>query len=271
MAAGFAARAGKDGLLLLEPTILAEEGFIAAFTTRKGGWSPPPYDGLNMGFGVPDLPANVRSNRLAVLSELGLEPSLSTAMRQVHGRNIVKVTEENAGSGGLDHLTAFPGCDGMFTDVRGAALIATYADCVPVIVADVAKRAIGVVHAGWKGTHLKAACALAEGMGFERGRASDFIAAIGPGIGPCCYEIGEDVASLLRVAGAEDALMAQENGKSRADLGAMNAFQLLSMGFSGGNIVSYRGCTSCEEELFFSHRRDRGRTGRCAAVAAVRE
>ncbi len=271
MAEGFRARAGKDGLLLLEPTILAEEGFIAAFTTRKGGWSPPPYDGLNMGFGVPDSPENVRANRLAVLLELGLDPSLSTAMKQVHGRRIVRITDENAGSGGLDHGKAFPGCDGMFTQVEGAALFATYADCVPVIIADRARRVIGAVHAGWKGTSIKAALALAESMGFEKDRASDFLAAVGPSIGPCCYEIGEDVASELRDAGAGIALVAAGGGKYRADLGLVNASQLLGIGFLEDNVARYEGCTSCEEELFFSHRRDRGRTGRCAAIAAVRK
>lgn len=268
MGPGLRIRSGDGGLTLIESASFEEEGFIAAFTTRKGGWSPRPFDGLNMGFGVPDDPWNVRLNRIAALRALGLEPSLAAAMRQVHGDRIAEVTEALKGRGGLDHSTAFAETDGMYTALRGVALMATFADCVPVIIADRAGRKIGLVHAGWKGTALDIAAKLALRMGFEQGRAEDFMAVIGPCVGPCCYEVGEDVAAALAKAGGSGALKT-EGDAIRADLGLMNELRLVGLGFAPGRIERYEGCTSCEEDSFFSHRRDKGRTGRSAAIAAI--
>lgn len=268
MGAGLRIRSKDGGLALIESSIFEEEGFIAAFTTRMGGWSPRPFDGLNMGFGVPDDPANVRMNRTAALKAQGLDPSAAAAMRQVHGDRIVEVTEALKGCGGLEYGKSFPSTDGMYTAIAGVALISTFADCVPVVVADRAARKIGLAHAGWRGTVLDVAVKLALRMGFDKGRAGDFMAAIGPSVGPCCYEVGDDVALALAGAGGAAALTA-EGGKSRADLGLMNELRLIGLGFAPDRIERYEGCTSCEEGLFFSHRRDRGRTGRSAAIAAI--
>jgi YfiH family protein len=268
MYGAFRSVAGRNGLELLTCEAFSKEGFIAAFTTRKGGWSPPPFAGLNMGYGVSDEPSNVTHNRTDALDVLGLDPSLATAMRQVHGKRIVEVDSELAGCGGLRHSDAIEATDGLVTALRGAALIATFADCVPVIIADQATKRIGIVHAGWKGTALKAAIDLARAVGFTSANRS-LIAAIGPSIGQCCYEVGPDVASLL-TASVADANIAEKQGCLFADLGAINEAQLIEIGFDDCNIHRYGGCTSCEKGLFFSHRRDKGRSGRCAAIAAVR-
>ena len=247
--------------------IFAEEGFIAAFTTRKGGWSPPPFDGLNMGFGVPDDPSNVMKNRQLVLTELGLDPLKAASMRQVHGVRIQEVEDSTIG-GGMRPEGSIEGTDGIFTSRPGVSLIGTFADCVPIVIADPTTRRIGVVHAGWRGTTHGACLALAESMGITEGNAADCIAAIGPHIRLCCYDVGEEVAEAISSIECCAPAIVREAGSIRADLGYANELQLISLGFTKGHISSYDGCTSCEEGMFFSHRRDKGRTGRSAAIAA---
>ncbi len=258
---------GREGLVLLKSGIFAEEGFIAAFTTRKGGWSPPPFDGLNMGFGVPDDPSNVIKNRELVLTELGLDPSKAASMRQIHGVRIQEV-EDGAIGGGMLPEGSIPGTDGIFTSRQGVSLIGTFADCVPIVIANPKTRRIGVVHAGWRGTALGACLALADSMGITKENAADCIAAIGPHIKPCCYEVGEEVADQICSMEFCAPAISREAGIIRADLGYANELQLKSFGFTKSHISSYEGCTSCEEGMFFSHRRDKGRTGRSAAIAA---
>lgn len=260
---------GISGSSLLVSEMFAKEGFVAAFTTRRGGWSPRPYNGLNMGFGVPDDPVNVRRNRREALCALGLDPDLAAAMRQVHGTRIVEVTEGLAGKGGLDHTLAFAACDALHSAVSGLALIATYADCVPVVIADLKTRRIGVAHAGWKGTAAGIAKALAVEMGIDRRGAENFMASIGPSICRECYEVGEDVASLLeRAPGGAEAVQ-RSSDKTRADLAGMNEAQLRMLGIPAGRIERHQGCTFEEADEFFSHRRDNGFTGRGAAIAAI--
>ena len=105
-------------------------------------------------------------------------------------------------------------------------------------------------------------------MGFNGARKGNYIAAIGPYIGPCCYEVGEEVASAISsMEGCEKALI-RRSGAIKADLGYANELQLISLGIDKSRISRYEGCTSCEEGMFFSHRRDKGRTGRSAAIAA---
>ena len=258
---------GRGGMEILRLAQFDREGFIAAFTTRKGGWSPPPFDGANMGYGVPDDPRNVEANRECALSLLGLQPDLAYSMRQVHGTSIAEAGAEAGGQMGRMSMGGFEGTDGMFTARPRAALLGMFADCVPIILADKGSGSIGLVHAGWRGTAAGASMKLASGMGLNSANAAGFIAAIGPSIGPCCYEVGSEVAHAVAGRSGE-ACIDIRGGRAYCDLGLANELQLRSLGIGIGSIFRYTGCTSCEREDFFSHRRDKAMTGRIAAIAA---
>ncbi len=258
---------GRGGMEILRSAQFDREGFIAAFTTRKGGWSPPPFDGANMGYGVPDDPVNVARNRECALELLGLDPASAFSMRQVHGTAIAEAGVDTDDEPGNMASGGFSGTDGMFTGRSHAALMGMFADCVPIILADTASGKVGLVHAGWKGTAAGASIELAARMGLDRTNASGFIAAIGPSIGPCCYEVGREVADAVAARSGESCA-SMVGGSLRLDLGLANEMQLAGLGIGSGRIFRYMGCTSCEGGDFFSHRRDKGRTGRIAAIAA---
>lgn len=258
---------GRGGMEILRSAQFDLEGFIAAFTTRKGGWSPPPFDGANMGYGVPDDPQNVARNRECALEILGLDPACVFSMRQVHGTSISEAGAGPDGARGNMASGGFAGTDGMFTVRVNQALMGMFADCVPIILADTGSGRVGLVHAGWRGTAAGASIELAMRMGLDRTKADSFIAAIGPSIGPCCYEVGREVADAVAARSGESCVSISGEG-IRLDLGLANEMQLASLGLSCERIFRYMGCTSCEREDFFSHRRDKGRTGRIAAIAA---
>jgi YfiH family protein len=208
-------------------------GASALFTTRRGGFSDGPYASLNLGRKTDDRPEAVVANRAAVARELGLELSF---MRQVHGNRVVTVAAR--GDGLLE-------ADAQATSTRGIGLTALVADCLPIALAG--DGAVAIVHAGWRGL---AAGVLGAAAGALRGAIH---VAIGPGAGPCCYEVGEDVHAHFGTEGRTVDLKAI----ARAQLGSAGAQAIHDVGL----------CTICEPELFFSHRRDRGVTGRQAGIA----
>lgn len=212
-------------------------GASAVFTTRRGGHSHGPYASLNLGLKTDDDRQAVIANRAGLAEELGVE---LTFVRQVHGREVVTVDAP-----GRDLLEA----DGQATAKPGIGLAMLAADCLPVAVA--CESAVAMVHAGWRGL---AAGVIEEGVRALReldGRGS-LHAAIGPGAGPCCYEVGDEVRE--RFGTRERTL----------DLKAIARAQLEE---AGAQVVHDVGlCTMCAPELFFSHRRDHGVTGRQAGV-----
>jgi YfiH family protein len=148
----------------------------------------------------------------------------------------------------------------------------TFADCVPVLLHDPVKGWVGLVHAGWKGTvggaARKAVQAARETFG---SRPEDILAAIGPSIGPCCYEVGEDVVAAVHSGLPECAdLLSARDGGVHLDLWRANACQLAAVGVPAANVEVSGYCSSCRTDLFFSHRKERGKTGRMAAVIGLR-
>jgi polyphenol oxidase len=205
-------------------------GGTALFTTRRGGVSEGPYASLNLGLWTDDEASRVLANRERVRAEVGAERLAQG--RQVHGTRVVvdsQGTEE---------------ADGQATTERGVAAIVLVADCLPVALAG--PEAVGMVHAGWRG--------LASGV-LEEGVAAcgAVAAAIGPGIGPCCYEVGDDVRAVFGTSERTLDLKAI----ARARLEAAGVREIHDCGL----------CTACDAERFFSHRRDRGVTGRQAGLA----
>jgi len=219
----------------------------ALFTTRRGGCSSPPYDTLNLGLATEDSVQAARANRAALASSLGVSFLYG---RQVHGATVA--TSDHPTDPGGAPIEA----DGHATAARGVAPLVLSADCLPIALAG--DGAVAMLHAGWRGL---AAGVIPNGVDALRrlGAHGPLQAAIGPGAGVCCYEVGEEVHAALRTP-------AQARRGGNADLKLLAAMQLEGVGVERVHDVGL--CTICADAaLFFSHRRDHGRTGRQAGVA----
>jgi polyphenol oxidase len=237
---------------LIEPDL--GSSYYAAFSTRLGGVSEGAFESLNLGILTDDDPERVVENRRILCGEAGADPETATMAWQVHGARVF----EADGRGIVKPGTDFEQGDGLWTEEAGRALGLLAADCFPVVLARRNGRPrLVVLHVGWRGL---VAGLLEAGVDAVGGSA---VAAVGPGIGPCCYEVGEEVAGPFRARFGEDVL----HGRN-LDLAEAIARGLRSAGLED---VSRTGqCTYCEPELFFSHRRDHGRTGRQGVIAYIR-
>jgi YfiH family protein len=232
---------GHDGVRWLEADL---GNGRAAFSTRLGGVSEPPFDSLNLGLLTDDAEDAVAENRRRLAAALGFEPRQVVFARQIHGTRLI------------DHRVVSPEevveADGHVVSEPDLAPLVFVADCLPVALAG--PGGVAMVHAGWRG--------LAGGIlaaGAEAVEATG--AAIGPGIGPCCYEVGEEVLSAFGGLG---------EGVARGRMLDLPEVARRLLAAAGVERVESAGlCTSCEKELFFSHRRDEGRTGRQAGIAWV--
>jgi YfiH family protein len=226
----------------------------AAFSTRLGGVSEPPFDSLNLGLLTDDAEEAVVENRRRLAAVLGFEPGQVVFARQVHGTRLIDHWEPARGS--LRTLSDrkeprdVPEADGHVVGEPGVAALVFVADCLPVALAG--PGGVAMVHAGWRGLAGGILAAGAEAL-------EATAAAIGPGIGPCCYEVGDEVLDAFADLGEGVARgrMLDLPGVARRRLAEAGVERVESAGL----------CTSCEPELFFSHRRDEGRTGRQAGVA----
>lgn len=247
-------------LLLLRSAALDAAGVTHAFTTRIGGISAPPFDTLNLGRASGDAAGAVRENRRRALGALGRDLSDHVEASQVHGAGAAV-----AASG--DRGRKIPGVDILLTRDPAVVLAMHYADCVPVLLADPGCRAVAVVHTGWRGTAAGAAAEAVRAMGRAFGsRPGDLVAAIGPAIGPCCYEVDAPVVEALGPWSWRGAVLAPAGrDRWRLDLWEANRRQLADAGVPGRAVTVAGLCTACHPSLFFSHRRDR-RTGRMAAL-----
>jgi len=231
---------------------------------RAGGVSSDPFASLNVGAGLGDSPDNIHENHERICASLGLDRSDLVTVHQVHSDRVMRV---GAGDRGC-HKGEL---DGLLTDEPGLPLIMRFADCVPLLAYDPALHALGVAHAGWRGTLGKIGQRLVAAMGDQFGsRPADLLFGIGPSIGPCCYEVGDEVVQATQLAFGTDAealLHWSHNPRPHLDLWAANRLQLEQAGVT--QIETAGICTACHRERFFSHRGDAGRTGRFPLVAAL--
>lgn len=229
--------------------------FPHGFTTRAGGVSPAPWDSLNLGGAVGDDPARVRENWSRLERTTGLA---FARVRQVHGARAIVAAGASA---------PVEEADAVVSARPGVAACVSVADCVPVLLADPRSGAVAAVHAGWRGTFDRAAEAGVRALAREAGaRPEDLLAAVGPSIGPCCYEVSPDLADRFRAAFGEGVV--RPGATPRLDLWAANVAALRAAGVAADRIEVLGRCTACERDLFFSHRRDAGRTGRQMAFIA---
>ena len=249
------------------------DAVVHAVSTRFGGVSKGPYASMNLALHVGDNAADVVENRRRFLDIFGLDFRRLTTPEQIHGDNIVRVDEAYAGRGRLAYTDAIPGTDALMTDVPGVSLMLCFADCTPILIFDPIHRAAAIAHGGWKGTALSVAAKTVRAMGDAFGTCpEDCLAAIGPAIGPCCYEVGEEVEMAFSKAfpAFAETVVSKDNGKIRLDLWAANRLQLEEAGLLPERIDVAGVCTSCHAKTFFSYRAEGPVTGRIAAVMAIR-
>lgn len=232
----------RDGVRWLEADL---GGALAAFTTRLGGVSEPPFDRLNLGVLTADPNEAVAANRRRLAAALGFEPERIPIGLQVHGAELAIHADPQRPSPFAKRGSDIPEVDGHVVAAPGLAPLVFTADCLPVAL--FGPGGVAMLHCGWRG--------LAGGIvarGAEAIDATD--AAIGPGIGPCCYEVGEEVLTAFADLGEgiADGRMLDLTEVARRLLAAAGVERVESAGL----------CTRCQPELFFSHRRDAGRTGR---------
>jgi len=230
------------------------DAYFAAFSTRLGGVSEGDFESLNLGILTDDEPTRVVENRRILSEAAGADPKTATMAWQVHGAHLF----EADGRGIVTPGTDFEQGDGLWTETPGRALGLLTADCFPVVIArQNGTPRLVVLHVGWRGL---IAGILENGVEAAAGPAA---AAIGPGIGPCCFEVGEEVAEPFRARFGDDVVAGRNLDLAEAIDRGLRAAGVESVERTGH-------CTSCEPELFFSHRRDRGRTGRQGVIAHIR-
>jgi hypothetical protein len=227
-------------------------GSRALFTTRRGGFSNGPYESLNLGRLTDDDADHVERNRASVATLAG---ATLVYGRQVHGTFVARLDDEGEPPESSEPSEPSE-ADGQATARRGRAPMVLTADCLPIAIGG--EGAVAVVHAGWRGL---AAGVITEGVRAVRelGASGPLSAAIGPGAGPCCYEVGDEVRAEFESHGT-----GVRRGRN-LDLKAIARAELRSAGVD--TIHDAGMCTICSDSTFFSHRRDRGVTGRQAGLA----
>lgn len=235
-----------------------------AVFTRHGGVSPEPWASLNVGGTVGDLIERVRSNRLLSFEALGCDPNSIFDVWQVHSAD--SVCAEKPRKFDEPHQKA----DIILTDNPEVTLFMRFADCVPILVHDTVRGVVGVAHAGWMGTVRDVAGAAIKKMREQYGsKPEDVIACIGPSIGPDHYEVGEDVtAQVKQTFGSDsDLVLRRQNSSIHFDLWRANQYLLKRAGVNRIELAAI--CTACHTDDWFSHRAEKGRTGRFGALISL--
>jgi YfiH family protein len=301
----------RAGIRWLECSLLVQLPWLLhAFSTRRGGVSRGPASGLNLGFIAADRRRNVEENRRRFFACLGVEGFSLATLRQVHSTHIYQVARDTSGTLAYfaagspvpqPSLRGSPVGDALTTDQAGIVLSVRTADCLPIVLVDAQRRAVAAVHAGWRGGLQrmveKAVGVMRATFGSDPRR---MLAAVGPGIRACCYEVGEEVVAAYCgrftqgerffrpvAAGRSSRALAQRypllflspDPPGRApqpgpaaclDLAAVVVAQLRVAGLPASSIAVCDYCTSCRTDLFFSHRKEGGRTGRMMSVVGIR-
>lgn len=248
---------------------------VVGFSTRSSGYSSGVYSSLNLALHVGDKEQDVIANRKKLTEIIGFSYDAWTCAEQVHGNDIEIITAEKRGRGRFTLEDAIPNVDGILTNNPDILLTSFYADCVPLYFFDPVKKVIGLAHAGWKGTVLKIGEKMIETMNHSFGSNLDDIkVAIGPSIGQCCYEVNDQVIAPLNSAInfiPEEAIIYKENVHYDLDLKKINEQIIKKAGILPKNIEISSLCTSCNPDIFYSYRKEHGKTGRMASWIGLRK
>jgi YfiH family protein len=249
----------------LRSSLLARAGFRHAFFTRRGGHSSEPFDSLHFGAHGHDA-ARLADNVRVAAEALAVDPSRLYLVTQVHGRDVAAVRGDEDRASVLAREA-----DVVVTCTAGVACGVKVADCVPVLVADRTTGAVAAIHSGWQGTVANVVGAGVAALRGEVGPGADLIAAIGPHIETCCFEVGDDVAEKLQACAPGDRVVERTRGpRPHVDLRKIVRAELLAAGLADDAIDDVPGCTRCDGARFFSYRRDRDRSGRMLSAVVAR-
>jgi len=232
-------------------------GLLHGFMGRRGGKSIGPYAGLNVAYRVGDDPKVVNQNICDMKLAVGIHDGRVVTMRQVHGDHVVEVQDKTLKEAGE--------ADGMITSEPDIYLGVLTADCVPILFVAPSQKLVAAVHAGWRGTLAGIAVKTVRIFNNQYGvEPSDLEVALGPSIGPCCYEVKDDVAAPLMKKWGKltTPSVSVKQSKSFVNLRRLNRDILRAAGVPGKQLFQVGPCTSCATEDFFSYRRERAETGR---------
>ncbi|NLZ54786.1 MAG: peptidoglycan editing factor PgeF [Thermoanaerobacteraceae bacterium] len=249
-----------------EKTGLVKHGF----STRLGGVSKPPYQALNLGLRKEDSRTNVLENYRLFCEALGISPENLVTSDQVHKDKIHVATLKDKG---IFRESDIKDIDALITKDKQVALVTYYADCVPLFFLDLKTPAVGLAHAGWRGTVSKIGQKTVLKMMKEFGTLPEnMLVGIGPCINSCCYEVDALVVDKVKKAFVYWDELIQESGQGKwmLDLVLTNKRQLEEVGIMPQNITESGFCTACNNDLFFSYRKDKGKTGSLSAVIQLK-
>lgn len=280
------------------PQFLQFSEMLHGVFTRIGGYSPPPYHGLNTMKKSGDSIENIVRNRQLLLRALDLEQRPTVTLWQIHGADVTPFHPHPAWRTDWAMMSHFERRwtpdeirkgDALITCERGTTLTLCFADCVPIIFYDPVQHAIGIAHGGWRGTARGIVIATVEAMREQFGsRPQDIHAGIGPAIGSCCYEVSETIQQtfmgqlafddhptlpryqqLVRESAVFSIQQLPDRESLRLDLQETNRRQLLMAGLPSHQIELMPACTSCNTDRYFSHRAENGQTGRFSVVISL--
>ena len=261
-----------ENLQLLKSSKLKELKWLNhAFTTKVGGCSKNVYASLNLYCHDETEFNKALENRKLLAKAMCFDPLKMVFARQVHGKQVYLVNQDDIGKGSLNHNEAIAETDALITNLPETPLILLYADCLPILIADKKNKAIGVVHAGWKGTAQNILVETLKAMELHfNSQKENFIIAFGIGISKSNFEIGNDAKEKLSLVNFSDNSFEVRNEKIYADLIEINTSQALNFGVPKENIDYNKDLCSYENsELFYSYRRDNKITGRHGAIIFI--
>lgn len=263
----------SDSIPYLTYNSLSEINFIShAFSTRLGGVSTGEFDSMNLAFNRGDNPDNVTENYKRLCKSAGFDYKSLVASSQDHNTFVRSVTVEDKGVG-IYKPRDIKSVDALITNEKGITLVTYYADCTPLFFVDTKNRAIGLAHAGWRGTVGRIGEKVVKKMSeLYCTKPSDIVAAIGPAISVCCYEVDLPCAEnffKLENLDSSKFVFPKKNGKFMIDLLETNRQILVNCGVNPQNITLSDICTNCNSDLLWSHRATKGHRGTMSAFMSL--
>ncbi|WP_141332702.1 peptidoglycan editing factor PgeF [Myxococcus sp. AB025B] len=229
------------------------------FATRAGGVSEGPFSSLNLGFSTGDAREMVEENLRRLAGAAGAPLGALSRVSQVHGDVVLEARVEQVD----EALRPVEGeADALWTQVPGTWVAVGTADCVPVVLVDPDGRRVAAIHSGWKGTDLLISARAVEALVARGARPERLLAAVGPSIQRCCYEVSRELGQRFTQRFGADVVEVERSGRVRLDLSRAVRRSLVGAGLRPEHVDVLQACTACEPSRFFSHRRDAGRTGR---------
>lgn len=243
-----------------------------AFSTRLGGVSRDSFKSMNLSFKRGDEEKCVRENYKLFCDASGFDINSLVIPNLTHGSIVEKASKSNRGSG-IFRTTDFIDADGLVTDQTGVTLVTSHADCPSIFVIDPNKKAIGLAHAGWRGTSKEISKKIINKMKDEFGSVSnDIVCCIGPSIAKCCFEVNENaISEFKKINFIEiDNIIIKRKNKLYIDLFQANKQILMNSGVKENNIILSDICTMCNKDLMFSHRASKGKSGTMLAMISIK-